>query len=209
MTTERLDDPDALTSRSGFKLAMWILGWLVGTAVFGCLIGLVAATKGASFDWSAGSLGATAFGTTVLAAVTGTFAYATVVDRDRSERVLVAIRKAVRSQKHPGGTISCEITLRNVGLAPANYITLKVESKDSAGVPLLAESTNDHFLSSGEELQVVVDFAIAPDGAVNLPDDIETRVKGVCLNSVSRPQWFLWQRYVWGGTSFLFKTKSW
>jgi hypothetical protein len=204
---ERLDAPEALVSRSGFKLAVWIVGSLLTTAVVGYVIGAVAASKGTSFDWGTATVAATAFATTALAALTGTFAYTTVIAQQRSDRVLVAVRLAVRHQQSDGGTISCSVTLRNVGVAPAAYITIKIESEDSARIPLVGESSNNHFLGPGEEADIVVDLDIAPRRS--LPDDIETRVRGVCLNSTSQPVYFLWQRYRWGGTSFLFKSKPW
>jgi hypothetical protein len=204
---ERFDAPEALVSRSGFKLAVWIIGSLLATAVFGFVIGVAGASKGTSFDWETATVAATAFATTILAALTGTFAYTTVIAQQRSDRVLVAVRLALRHQEHEGGTISCNVTLRNVGAAPAAYITIKVESEDSARVPLVGQSNSNHFLGPGEETDVIVDLAIA--ARRSLPDDIETRVQGVCLNSASQPIYFLWQRYRWGGMSFLFKSKPW
>jgi hypothetical protein len=204
---DRLDDPESIWSRSGVKLAMWILGALFATAAFGYAIGAAGAEKGTSFNWETGAVAATAFATTVLAAFTGTLAAATLIERKRQDRVLVAVRLAVPHQQHQGGSISYDVILRNVGTAPANYITLKVESEDSAGVPLVGRSTNDHFLRTGEETTITVELAIAPRRS--LPGDIQTRVRGQCLNSASGPEYFVWQRYQWGGTSFLFKTKPW
>lgn len=204
---DRLDAPETFVSRSGFKLAVWIIGSLLVTAVFGYVTGVAGAGKGTSFDWGTATVAATAFGTTILAALTGALAYTTVITQQRSDRVLVAVRLALPHQQHQGGMISYNVTLRNVGAAPAAYITIKVESEDSAGVPLVGVSTNNYFLGKGEETDVIVDLAIAPRRS--LPDDIETRVRGVCLNSASRPEYFLWQKYRWGGTSFLFKTKPW
>jgi hypothetical protein len=203
----RLDDPDPITARSDFRLAGWIFAALVATAAFGGFIGWAAAGKDATFDWNVGAVAATAFGTTVLAGFTGTLAYATVIDRQGKDRVLVAVRSAYPRPPEEDGTIRFDIHLRNVGAAPANYISLKIEGVDDAGVSFGGRSSNDHFLSPGEEAAVVV--TITPIAERSLPEDIKLRVLGVYLDSVSRPGHFLWQKYPSGGTSFLFKTKPW
>ena len=211
------------SSLSRTTLAGALLVFLGATALVGYIVGVFAAEQGASFNWEPAAVSATAFATAVLAACTGALAYTTSRDvsatqeiaqqgkaeQEQRDRALVAVRSVEHSQQHAGGAIRCDIRLINVGAAHANYITVKVDSEDSAGIPLVGKSTNDHFLGPGDEDTISIELTPKSDRPSDLRDDLHLRVRGVFLDRLSRPKYFLWQIDREHRTFFQFEAESW
>jgi hypothetical protein len=159
------------------------------------VIGFLAAPNGQVFNWDAASLAATALATVSLATYTARLATSTAKDveatgllariaekdqelRDRATLTVTDVAYGVgRGVDTPGVTVA-SITLVNIGLAPAAFITLKIEGLSDSGQRIFyGESDNGNFLHAGGERRVDIPLTHAPDP----PTPAETKVSGVYL----------------------------
>ena len=121
----------------------------------------------------------------------------------------MAVRRVAPKQAAPGASVTFDVVVRNAGLSPAIYITLWVDTEDSARVPVHGESTNDHILLPGEETTIEVPLDRAPQRPDDLKDDIRTRIRGVYMDSLERWQRFTWQADHAGRSFAMFKAEPW
>jgi hypothetical protein len=163
-------------------------------AVF-VVIGFLAAPRGQAFNWDSASLAATALATVSLAAYTARLARSTARDveatgslarlaakdqelRDRATLVVTDVGYVPAVGASGAATTVAAITLLNIGLAPAAFISLDIVGSSNSGERIFhGLSDNGNFLRAGEELTVHIALTHDPDS----PQLAETKVSGVYL----------------------------
>jgi hypothetical protein len=160
------------------------------------VIGFLSATHGQAFNWDSASVAATALATASLATYTAGLATSTAEDvkatrslaklakkdqqqRDRATLIVTGVAYVDAS---PGLRVA-GVTLVNIGLAPAAFITLEIEGlSDSEQRIFHGESDNGNFLHAGGECRV--DIPLTPEPVTREPDPptvAKTKVSGVYL----------------------------
>jgi hypothetical protein len=210
-------DASAQRLTTQFKGLLLAVLLLAATLAVGYVSGIFAAGHGQSFNWETGALASTAFATAALAAFTGLLAYTTRIDvsatwelarqgeieqkrRDRPAVVVTSFDFASST----AGIPACVVGVRNAGVGPAVYITVKAAGFDGTGTPVLVgSSTAAHFLGPGEEEKITVAFAVRGDfSKLDFSKLAKIEVNGDCLNRVQDPYHFMWRRDEESGETF-------
>jgi len=195
--------------------------------IFGAfvVIGFLAAAHGQVFNWDSASVLATAVATMGLATITAGLARSTARDveatarlarlaeeeqevRDRATLIVTGVAYGIGDSVAAPAVTVAGITLVNIGLAPAAFITLEIEGLSESGQRIFyGSSDNSNFLHAGAERRVDIPLTHEPDP----PTPAETKVSGVYLQrnhlrrrdpravdqKAKRPEWELNGRFEW------------